>query len=291
MKRLFLFLITNILVMVTISVFVNVLGLNKYMTPYGINYQRLSIFCLVWGFAGSFISLLMSKSVAKKYYDLTMINSYTTEPQARKLYTMVETMAKRAGIKTPEVGYYESPEMNAFATGWNKNSSLVAVSTGLFNQMDESSVEAVIGHEVSHIANGDMVTLTLIQGVVNSFSMFLSRVLAQMVGAFVSSDREKRSYALEFGLQILFEIVLTILGTIVVMWFSRWREYRADAGGANLTTKNQMINALKSLTQSPVILEDKKLGAMKILGSEKFLSLFSSHPPIASRIKALEKLS
>lgn len=288
MKRLFLFILTNLLVVTTISLAVKFLGLNHYMTKYGINYPVLMGFCFVWGFMGSFISLLMSKSVAKKYYDLTMISPYTTEPQARKLYSMVEYLAKKANIKTPEVGFYQSEEMNAFATGWNKNSSLVAVSTGLFNQMDDSAVEAVLGHEISHVANGDMVTLALIQGVVNSFAMFLSRVLSQLVGAFISSNNnERRSYFLEFGLQIVFEIFLTILGSIVVMWFSRWREFRADAGGASLTSREKMIRALKYLSQS-VVIDDKKMGAMKISGRSKWLSLFSSHPPIADRIKTLE---
>lgn len=292
MKRLFLFLITNLLVVISISMMSHFFGLNKYLSPYGINYQALALMSLAWGMIGSFISLLLSKYSAKVAYGVIVIDPYTTNPTERLVYSMVSDLARKAGLKkTPEVGYYESAEVNAFATGWGENHSLVAVSAGLINQLDQPSVEAVIAHEISHIKNGDMVTMTLIQGVVNSFAIFFARILAFAVTRVIrpSTDLREGPSMISFVLTILFEILLTFLGSIVVFWFSRHREYKADAGGARLTSSENMRNALIQLGQSynPVI-KDAKMATMKING-DGIMELFSTHPRLEKRIKALEK--
>ena len=295
-KRVFLFLLTNLLVLLSVSVVLKVLGLEPLLNSYNINYQSLMIFCLVYGMVGSFISLQLSIFMAKKMMGVEVVdNTKAREQWQIDLVAMVYTCAKKAGLKKmPEVGVFYSDEMNAFATGPSKNKSLVAVSSGLLNNMNRDEIEAVIGHEVAHIANGDMVTMTLLQGIVNAFVMFFARILAQVVSTALRSNSESRVGGgfIYFGLVIAFEIVLMILGSLVVNWFSRYREYRADAGGAAVTSRDQMIAALRKLgmqghkTEAP-----DGLAALQMYNKKSFMELFSTHPSLDKRIKKLQKRS
>ncbi len=299
-KRIALFLLTNILVMITVSLILNFFGVSGYMSnAYGIDYQSLAVFCLVWGMTGSFISLLLSRFMAKKMMGVEVIDSATRDPQLQWLVQTVYDHARAAGLTTmPEVGIYDSPDLNAFATGPTKSRSLVAVSTGLLSRMSRDEVEGVIGHEVAHIANGDMVTLTLLQGIVNAFVMFLARVLAFLIGnALRGNDREEKGSSpfLQYILVQVFEVVLMILGSMVVAWFSRYREFRADAGSAKIAGRDKMIRALKKLQLAyEMPLEEEAPAQMQAfqISSRRggFLALFSSHPPLADRIEALENL-
>jgi heat shock protein HtpX len=287
MKRIVLFLATNLAVMLVLSVVASLLGVNQWLTANGLNFGGLLAFAALFGFGGAFISLLMSKPIAKWSTGAHVIET----PQSADEQWIVATVrrfAEKAGIGMPEVAIFEGAP-NAFATGAFKNSSLVAVSTGLLQTMSREEVEAVIGHEVAHVANGDMVTLTLIQGVVNTFVIFISRV----VGYFVDKVVFKTERGVGPGFMvtvIVCEIVFGILASIIVAWFSRQREFRADAGSASLSgSPRSMISALRRLGgQEPGELP-QALQAFGIAeGSHKFLALFSSHPPIAERIAALE---
>jgi heat shock protein HtpX len=291
-KRVLLFIATNILVIATISIITSALGLHHYLTAHGIDYQQLAIFCLIWGMTGSFISLLLSKFMAKMAMGVVIINPQNATREERFLIDIIYSLARKSGLNTmPEVGIYHSPELNAFATGPTKNNSLVAVSSGLLNSMNRDEIEAVLGHEISHIANGDMVTMTLVQGVINSFSMFLSRVVAYGISLALSKDHEDISYLTYSILTIVFDIVFTLLGSILVAAYSRYREFRADKGGAKLAGREKMIAALVRLKQGAE-LEDNRapsLAAFKIAHHSSWLELFSSHPPIEKRIAALQK--
>ena|SRR3990167_6653283 len=296
LKRTLLFIGTNLLVIVTISIVTSVLGLHSYLTPYGIDYTQLAIFCALWGTAGSFISLFMSKFIAKMAMGVVIINPRSATREEIFLFDMVKRLANKAGLKTmPEVGIYHSPELNAFATGPTKNQALVAVSSGLLMNMNRDEIEAVLGHEISHIANGDMVTMTLVQGIVNSFALFFSRILAYIVSMSLSRSEEREgdiSYLTYTVCTIVFDILFTLLGTILVAAFSRYREYRADVGGAKLAGREQMIAALKRL-QYTSEMEDERapsLAALKISHHTSWLQLFSTHPPLESRIARLEKM-
>lgn len=293
-KRAALFIGTNLLVIATISIVISVLGLHSYLTPYGINYTQLAIFCLVWGMAGSFISLFMSKFAAKMAMGVVIINPKTATHDEQFLLQMIHQLAKRAGLKKmPEVGIYHSPELNAFATGPSKNNSLVAVSSGLLSNMNRNEIEGVLGHEVSHIANGDMVTMTLVQGIINAFALFLSRIIAYAVSASLSRSEERNgeiSYMTYTLFTIVFDILFTLLGSILVAAYSRWREYRADKDGARLAGRSKMIEALQRLQQAQG-LEDERapsLAALKISHHTSWLALFSTHPPIEKRINRLQ---
>ncbi len=294
LKRVLLFVATNVLVITTISFIISALGLHSYLTAAGINYRQLAIFCLIWGMTGSFISLLMSKFMAKMAMGVVIINPKTTTRDEHFLIEVIYRLAKKAGLKTmPEIGIYPSPEINAFATGPTRNNALVAVSSGLLANMSHVEVEGVLSHEISHIANGDMVTMALIQGVVNSFAMFLSRIIAYGVSIAMSNDEEKSG---EFSmltysiLTIVFDILFTLLGTILVAMFSRWREYRADAGGAKLAGQPCMLAALKRLKQAAHIEDDRApaLAALKINQQSRWFELFSTHPSLDKRIQRLE---
>jgi heat shock protein HtpX len=292
-KRVILFLATNILVIFTISIVINIFGLNTYLTRHGIDYSQLAIFCAIWGCGGAFISLWMSKFIAKTATGLVMIDPQRADPNQLQLLEMIRRLAQKAGLTTmPEVGIYDSPELNAFATGPSRNNSLVAVSTGILNGMTPQELEAVLGHEISHVANGDMVTMTLFQGVVNAFSMFLSRILAYAISLALArgEDREGGISYLAYGLlTMVFDILFTLFGSMVVATFSRWREYRADAGGANLSGRNNMIAALQRL-QGTIQLEDDSapaVAAYKISHRPSILEVFSSHPPLEKRIERL----
>jgi heat shock protein HtpX len=281
-KRIILFILTNILVMVTVSLFVNLLGLNHYLTPYGMNWVALAVFCGIWGMAGAFISLAMSRFIAKKAMGVQVIDPGSNHP----LVMMVAGLCQGAGLPMPEVGIYDSPEINAFATGPTKKRSLIAVSAGLLRSMNRDEIEGVLAHEVSHIANGDMVTMTLVAGVVNAFAMFLSRVISYFVSLSVKEDV---AYIVRFVLTIALDIIFSILGSIVVAFFSRAREYRADNGGALLAGKEKMIAALENLKRNfePVDRRAASLDTLKISGRSNFLALFSTHPSLEKRIETL----
>lgn len=290
MKRIVLFLITNLAVMLVLSVVASLLGVNRYLTANGLNLGALLAFCAIFGFGGSIISLLMSKWVAKRSVGAQVITEPRNSAEMWLLQT-VERQARAAGIGMPEVAVYEAPEPNAFATGANKNAALVAVSTGLLRNMSQDEVEAVLGHEVSHIANGDMVTLTLIQGVVNTFVMFLARVIGYFIDNMLSgrSQNDGRSSSVGFGYYItvfVLEIVFGILASMIVAWFSRQREFRADRGGAHLAGKRKMISALQKLGGGVASTLPPQQMAFGIAGGVK--EWFSTHPPIEKRIAALQ---
>lgn len=295
-KRILLFGVTNILMVVTISMILSFLGVGNYVNKYAdgvstLDYQSLMVFCLVWGMVGSIFSLLISKFMAKKFMGVEVVSE--TDPRFGGLVRSVHRLAQRAGLKKmPEVGVYSSPEINAFATGPTKNNSLVAVSTGLLQSMNADEVEGVLGHEVAHIANGDMVTMTLLQGVVNAFVMFFARILAFAVSNFLSKDDERSSPMVQMLLVFVFEIVFGLLGMMVVAAFSRWREFRADSGGAQLAGKNRMISALEALrTRGANRIADASpaVASMKISSKKAggLMALLSTHPPLELRLERL----
>lgn len=289
-KRVLLFMGVNILIVVTLSVVLQVLGVRPYIEANGINYQSLMVFCLVWGFGGAFISLALSRVMAKWTMGVKLIDPNTPDQSLGRLVRRVHELSRAAGLPAmPEVGIYESPDPNAFATGPTKSRSLVAVSTGLLQRMDTSEVDGVLAHEVAHIANGDMVTMTLVQGVVNAFVMFLARLIAFAASNFV---KEEAQPAVRFGVTIAAEILLGMLGMIVVAAFSRAREYRADSGGARLAGNGDMIAALKALKRTYGIGDEGEgqpaLATLKISGkSSGLMRLFSTHPDLDDRIARL----
>lgn len=294
-KRIFLFIAVNALVMVTISLILNLLGVKPYITQYGLNYESLIIFCLIWGMGGAFISLALSRVMAKWMMGVQVISPQTHDPELRELVDTVHGLARAAQLPVmPEVGIYESPEVNAFATGPTKSRSLVAVSTGLLHSMRREEVKGVLGHEVAHIANGDMVTMTLIQGVVNAFVMFLARVIAFAITMSGRNDEESRSTPFAYyAVQMVLEIVFMILGSIVVAWFSRYREYRADQGGARLAGRENMIQALESLKRTFETVDPSEQPAVQALKISSrpggIMKLFSTHPPLDERIERLRR--
>ncbi len=288
MKRIALFLATNLAIVFVLSITMRLLGVEPYLNQEGLNLQALLIFAAVMGFGGAFISLAISKWTAKMSVGARVI-SEPANPVERWLVDTVGRQAKTAGIRMPEVAIYDSPQVNAFATGMSRNSSLIAVSSGLLQQMTREEAEAVLGHEVSHAANGDMVTMTLIQGVVNTFVIFLSRVIGYVVDKVVFKTERGNGPAF-FVTMIIAELVLGILASTIVMWFSRQREFRADIGGAQLSSRRNMINALKRLgSLHPEPLPDK-MAAFGIAGgvSDGLKRLFMTHPPLEDRIAALE---
>jgi len=289
-KRIVLFLAVNLLILLTISILLTVLGVRPYITAYGIDYSQLAAFVLIWGMGGAFISLALSRVMAKWMLGVQVIPADTREPQLRWLVDTVHHLAQRAGLPAmPQVGLYDSPEVNAFATGPTRSRALVAVSTGLLGRVDRAQVEGVLGHEVTHIANGDMVTMTLIQGVVNAVVMFIARAIAFAV---TSSMRDEGRYMANFAITIALEIALSVLGMIVVAYFSRMREFRADAGGARLAGREKMVGALQGLQRSlqlPAPEEHAALATLKISGRPgRFVSLFATHPPLEERIRRLQ---
>jgi heat shock protein HtpX len=296
-KRIGLLVVVNILVMLTITLVLGLLRVGRFFPQGGL--AGLAVFCLVWGFAGSFISLALSRLMAKWTMGVQVIPPETGDPTLGRLVERVHGLARAAGLPMPEVGIYESDEVNAFATGPTRSRALVAVSTGLLQRLGSHEVEGVLGHEVTHIANGDMVTMTLIQGVINSFVLFLSRILAFVVSQALRSrdDRDSGGGMMQYLLAMLFQIVLSILGSLVVFWFSRWREFRADAGGARLAGRQNMINALRALQRlyNPEVVQAEAqqhpaFQSLKISGPAGGLArLFASHPPLEERIARLEQ--
>lgn len=287
-KRITLFIITNLAVVATISIIVNILGLGSYITKAGIDYNSLAIFCLVWGMAGSVISLLISRQTAKWMLGVKVIDP-RNPGQFAGLLNMVEQLSRAANLpRTPEVGIYDSPEINAFATGPSQSRSLVALSTGILRGMNEDELAGVAGHEIAHIKNGDMVTMTLLQGIVNAFVMFFSRI----IGYAVSQTVEERNRPWVNMLVVLvLDIALAFLGSLVVFWFSRKREFRADAGSAAIAGRGRMIAALRRLGAGRDYPEEhKSLATMKISGhANGWAALFSTHPRLEDRIAALER--
>jgi heat shock protein HtpX len=291
MKRIFLLVATNMAILVVLSISLRLLGVDRILDEQGVglDLNALLIFSAVAGFAGSFISLALSKFTAKRMMGVRVIE----QPRSAAESWLVETVRRQAqvsGIGMPEVGVFDSPEMNAFATGARRNSALVAVSTGLLNGMSQQEAEAVLAHEVSHVANGDMVTLTLIQGVVNTFVIFLSRVIGHTVDRVIF--KTERGHGPAFLITVIIaQVVLGVLASMIVMWFSRQREFRADAGGANLAGRGSMIGALERLRQRhPGSLPDQ-MAAFGISGTlgHGLKRLFMTHPPLEERIAALRE--
>ncbi len=296
-KRIFLFLVVNILIITTISIILNLLNVQPFLNSYGLNYQSLMIFCLIWGMGGAFISLGLSRIMAKWMLGVRIIDPKTNDPTSRQLLNTVHDLARAAGLTVmPQVGIYNSPEVNAFATGPSRRRSLVAVSSGLLNRMSQDEIEGVLGHEISHVANGDMVTMTLVQGVVNAFVMFLARVLAYALSGIGNRDKSSTSSYLMFNVFVfIFQIVFMILGSLVVAAYSRYREFRADKGGASLAGKEKMIGALQSLQKlqdvRDIRMEKPAFQTMKISHQERrgLLAFFATHPSLELRIERLKK--
>ena len=295
MKRVALFLATNLAILLVFSVVSLILSqffnLSTFTAGYNINLGGMLVFCAIFGFGGAFISLAMSKWMAKRSTGMRVIDQPRNERE-QWLYATVKRQAEQAGIGMPEVGIYDAPEINAFATGASRNSSLVAVSEGLLRAMTRDEAEAVLAHEVSHVANGDMVTLTLIQGVVNTFVMFLARIIGHTIDRVVFKNEEGPGIGY-FVTVIVLEIIFGILASTIVMGFSRWREFRADAGGAQLAGRDKMIAALQRLAQtygqSTLPSEVRAFGISGGVASG-LKKLFMSHPPLAERIQALRDL-
>lgn len=288
-KRILLFVLTNLAILVTLSIVLRLLGVAGYIGADGaINHGALMVFALVFGMGGAFISLLMSRFIAKKSLGVKLVNGQTGQADLDWLYNTVSRLARQANLPMPEVGYYDSAEVNAFATGPSKRKSLVAVSSGLMRNMRQDEVEGVLAHELAHISNGDMVTMTLIQGVVNAFVIYLSRLIAGIVR---NTMDERFAVMASFAVMIVLDILLGILGMIIVAWFSRAREFRADAGAATLAGREKMIAALRRLQGTKQLIDNREpeLATLKISGSRKMM-LFSTHPPLEERIAALENM-
>ena len=292
-KRFFLFGLVNIAVMVMLSLVLNLLGVQPYLDARGVNYLSLMIFCLLWGTGGSFMSLSLSKWIAKRFYRLVILQPGT---EYDSLLQMTHNIARSAGLpRMPEVGIFESQDINAFATGPSKSNSLIAVSTGLIEKMDRQEVEGVLAHEIAHIANGDMVTMTLIQGIINSFVMFLARVVASAIDNIISGDGEGEGLGFMGYVVTVFalDIIFGLLGTVITSYFSRLREFRADAGSARLVGRNKMIKALEALQADYQTMNKSQttpMAALQISHKTKILSLLSTHPSLESRIAALRCL-
>ncbi|HLK10725.1 MAG TPA: protease HtpX [Candidatus Binatia bacterium] len=292
-KRIVLFLLVNFLVVLTVSILLDAFGVRPYLTRQGIDYRALLAFCLVWGMSGALVSLALSRVMAKAMMGVRVIDPSTPDPGAQGLLNIVGRLAHGAGLPMPQVGVYDSDDLNAFATGPSRSRALVAVSSGLLRRMDRAEIEGVLGHELTHVANGDMVTMTLLQGVVNAFVMFLSRVLAWAIASSLRrNDDEAPSFGIVIAVQLLLEVVFMILGSMVVAWFSRQREFRADAGGARLAGRQSMIGALTALARNleagpPAEPAHPAFAALAISSSSRFVRLFATHPPLEERIARL----
>ena len=289
MKRIALFLITNLAILLVISFTLRLLGVDRIMNQSGgINFNALLVMSLVMGFAGSIISLLMSKWMAKRSVGAHVIETPANATE-QWLMNTVKRQAEQAGIGMPEVAIYDSPEINAFATGWNRNNALVAVSTGLMNNMTADEAEAVLAHEVSHVSNGDMVTLTLVQGVVNTFVIFFSRIIGYFVDRVILKNDRGEGIGF-FISSMIAQLVLGVFASMIVMWFSRYREFHADAGAARLSGKQKMIAALERLKMNhEEAALPKGVAAFGISGGGAFSKLFMTHPPLEERIEALRR--
>jgi heat shock protein HtpX len=292
-KRVLLFVLTNLAIMVMVSIVLAVLGQLGVLDMAG-GHGALLILCAVWGFGASLVSLLLSRWMAKRAMGVRLVGPDARDADAQWLHATVSRLAQQANLPVPEVGIYDSPEVNAFATGPSKSRSLVAVSTGLFRSMSRQEIEGVLAHEVSHIANGDMVTMALLQGVVNAFVLYLSHIVAMVVRNFLSRDSDRGpSFLGMIAGQLVFiaaQIVFGLIGSMITAWFSRQREFRADAGGAALAGRGSMVGALKRLmaSQGQVDRRNPEYATMKISGGRGLLALLSTHPPLEERIAVLE---
>lgn len=289
-KRFGWFFLVNILIIVTLSVVTSLLGVNRYLTANGINYTALLGFCLVWGMGGAFISLALSRIAAKWMMRIEVLDP-NASGEAGWVVRKVHELARAANLPAmPEVGIYDSPDINAFATGPTKSRSLVAVSSGLLRNMNQDQIEGVLAHEVAHIQNGDMVTMTLLQGIINAFVMFIARVAAFFIGQTIKNDDAR--YWAQFAITIVLEIALSLLGMIALSYFSRQREFRADAGAARLAGREKMVGALEVLQRAFGRIEThepESIAAFKISSKPKgFGALFATHPPLAERIARLQ---
>ncbi|MDX8431324.1 MAG: protease HtpX [Candidatus Algichlamydia australiensis] len=289
-KRIFLFLALNLLVITTVGLILNIFNVQPYISAYGLNYKSLLVFCFIWGMVGSLISLMLSRKMAKWMLRVKLVSKQDS------LYLMVARLAKNANIPVPEVGIFHAKSPNAFATGPTRKRSLVAVSDALLDKMPPDQVEAVIGHELAHIKNGDMVTMTLLQGVVNAFVMFFARIAAFALNAALSRGSSRRSnhFGWTYYLTVmLFEVFFMALGSLIICAYSRFREYRADAGGAQFAGKGKMIAALQSLERMQIEEKEQKLAAFMIASPKKtslLRQLYSTHPPLEKRIAKLQEL-
>jgi heat shock protein HtpX len=291
MKRIFLFVLVNLAVLLVLSIVARITGLDAWLTVHGSSLSGLLVFAAFFGFGGAFISLAMSKYMAKMSMGVRVITQPANSTE-QWLISVVQHHAQTVGVDMPEVGIFESPEPNAFATGASRNSSLVAVSTGLLQSMNRQEIEAVLGHEMTHVANGDMVTMTLLQGVLNTFVIFLSRVIGNIIDRAVFKSEDGRGIA-SFVTVLMLQLVLGVLASLIVMWFSRLREFRADRGGARLSGTPNMIAALEELKRVHEPLPAKPFAAFGIAdgrGAGGLARLFMSHPPIEERIAALRAL-
>jgi heat shock protein HtpX len=289
MKRIFLFILTNLAVVFVINITLRLLGVDRWLNETGgINFTALLVLSAVIGFAGSLVSLAMSKWSAKRMVGAQVIEN-PIDPTERWLVDTVSRQAQAAGIGMPEVAIYDAPDVNAFATGWNRNDALVAVSTGLLHSMSKDEIEAVLAHEMSHVSNGDMVTLALIQGVVNTFVIFFAKLFGFFVDRVLLKNDGRNGPGIgAFVAEMAAQLVLGVLASIIVMWFSRQREFRADAGGASLAGRNKMIAALEKLkiNHEQASLPEK-MAAFGISGGHAFAKMFMTHPPLDERIAAL----
>jgi heat shock protein HtpX len=292
MKRILLLVVTNLAVLLVLSIVAHLLGLDTYLAVHGGSLLGLLMFAAVFGFGGAFISLAMSKWMAKRSMGVRVIGQ-SADPTEQWLLSVVEHHARTVGVGMPEVGIFDSPEPNAFATGASRNSALVAVSSGLLQRMNRQEIEAVLGHEMTHVANGDMVTMTLLQGVLNTFVIFLSRIIGNIVDRAIFRSDSGRGIG-SFLTVIVCQLLLGILASMIVMWFSRWREFRADRGGAQLAGKDNMIAALDELKRVHQPLPAQQFAAFGIADgtvATGLKKLFMSHPPLDERIAALRALS
>lgn len=292
-KRIFLFCALNFAICLSLGFIFYLVGGGNYIRGSGLSYYDLGLFCIIWGFGGAFISLMLSRVIVKSLLGIKLVNSSENDSKLRRLHEMVQDLTIKAGLPMPQVGIYNSEDINAFATGPTRKRSLVAVSTALLQFMSEKELEAILAHEVSHIRNGDMVTMTLLQGAVNAFAMFVSRILA-----FLLSSRDRRnSYGLRnYFMVMIFQTIFLSLGTLVICAYSRRREYSADFGGATLSSKENMINALKRLKEAktlPKVIQKEPafLQALKISQNQKgLLYLLRTHPLLDDRIERLQKI-
>lgn len=292
MMRIFLFLLTNLAVIVVASIVLSLLGVGSYLEQGGgLNLQNLLIFCFIFGMSGSFVSLMISKWMAKRGTGTRIIDQ-PRNAQESWLINTVQQLSREAGIGMPEVGIFPSPASNAFATGWNKNKALVAVSQGLLDRFDQEEIKAVLGHEIGHVANGDMITLALIQGVVNTFVMFFARIIGYTVDRVVFKN--ERGHGIGFWIATIFaEIILGILASMIVFWFSRRREFRADEAGARLAGNSAMISALQRLQRESGQANDMPdsmvaFGISNKMSKKNLARAFMTHPPLEERIRALQ---
>jgi heat shock protein HtpX len=296
MLRIFLFLLTNLAIILVASITLSLLGINGYLTQNGIDFRALLIFCFVFGMTGSFISLLLSKWMAKRATGTQLITSGTKNPREAALLNIVTQLARQAGIGMPEVGIFPAQQANAFATGFSKNNALVAISQGMLDRYSESEIKAVMAHEITHVTNGDMVTMSLLQGIINTFVMFLARVIGYTVDKAVFKSRSGRGIGYILVV-IVCEVILSILASIIVMWFSRFREYKADNGAARMAGAPSMIAALEHLRKEHEMPDEmpQSLNAFGIAQGKRkgfrLANLFMSHPPLGERIKALQNFS